>query len=110
MADIHLVIQKAGCEDLLMPSKLTNILSVGGVAIVTANIGSDLYNIVSFNNIGILCPAENVNALKVSIEQALKTDNNNLRVNGRRYAEEYLSIDKIMQRYLKEVVDLDKRL
>lgn len=41
-ADIHLVIQRAGAADLVMPSKLTNILAVGGVAVVTAAPESEL--------------------------------------------------------------------
>jgi len=41
-ADIHLVIQKAGAADLVLPSKLTNILAVGGVAIVTAKQDTEL--------------------------------------------------------------------
>ena len=46
MADLHLVIQKAQASDLVMPSKLTTILAVGGVALVTASSGSSLYNVV----------------------------------------------------------------
>jgi len=41
-ADTHLVIQKTGAADLVMPSKLTNILAVGGVAVATAEAGSEL--------------------------------------------------------------------
>jgi len=40
--DIHLVIQKKGAADLVMPSKLTNILAVGGVALATAEADSEL--------------------------------------------------------------------
>ena len=39
LADVHLVIQKASASDLVMPSKLTTILAVGGLAIITANPG-----------------------------------------------------------------------
>jgi len=41
-ADVHLVVQKAGAADLVMPSKLTNILAIGGVALVTAEENSEL--------------------------------------------------------------------
>ena len=41
-ADIHLVIQKKGAADLVMPSKLTNIFAVGGLALVTAEEQSEL--------------------------------------------------------------------
>ena len=41
-ANIHLVVQKAHAADLVMPSKLTNILAVGGTAIVTAKEDTEL--------------------------------------------------------------------
>src|SRR5690606_16425165 len=36
-ADCHLVIQKRGAADMVLPSKLTNILAVGGNAVITAD-------------------------------------------------------------------------
>ena len=36
-ADCHLVIQKKGAADAVLPSKLTNILAVGGNAVITAS-------------------------------------------------------------------------
>lgn len=109
MADVHLVIQKAGAADLVMPSKLTNILSVGGLAIITANAGSDLYEIISKHNIGLLCPAENKESLKESIRQCFITDVSDMRNNARRYAEEYLSINMVMSRYVQETIQDNKK-
>ena len=43
LADLHLIIQKASASDLVMPSKLTTILSSGGLTLITANEGSGLY-------------------------------------------------------------------
>jgi colanic acid biosynthesis glycosyl transferase WcaI len=37
VADIHLVIEKISAGDLVMPSKLTKILAVGELSIVTAS-------------------------------------------------------------------------
>ena len=42
MADLHLVLQKAEASDLVLPSKLSTILAVGGIAIVTANTNTSL--------------------------------------------------------------------
>lgn len=36
MGDCHLVVQKRGAADAVLPSKLTNILAVGGNAVITA--------------------------------------------------------------------------
>ena len=33
LADLHLIIQKASASDLVMPSKLTTILAVGGISL-----------------------------------------------------------------------------
>lgn len=105
MADIHLVIQKANVAHHVMPSKLTTILSVGGLAIVTANEDSALYKMVSNHNIGLISPAENVPALSELIEHVLQNDHTSVCHNARRYAEEFLAIDKIMLRYKEEVID-----
>jgi colanic acid biosynthesis glycosyl transferase WcaI len=105
MADVHLVMQKANVAHHVMPSKLTTILSVGGLAIITANAGSGLYKMVTDNNIGLVSPAENVPALSELIERALHNDYTNVRNNARKYAEELLAIDKIMTRYTEEVIN-----
>ncbi|MBK1833646.1 glycosyltransferase [Roseibacillus ishigakijimensis] len=41
-ADVHLVIQKKGAADAVLPSKLTSILAVGGEAIITAESETEL--------------------------------------------------------------------
>lgn len=104
IADVHLIIQKAGVANLVMPSKLSNICSVGGLAVVTAEAGSALYDVVTNNNIGLVCPPENYMELKACIEKALATNNSDLRSNARAYAEKHLCINKIMQQYVSDVL------
>jgi len=101
MADIHLVLQKANVSDLVMPSKLTAILSVGGLAIVTAHKESSLFEFVSRHELGILIEPENQSALTSAISKVLIRNANagDLNQNARRYAEEYLSIEKIIPDY-----------
>lgn len=98
MADVHLVIQKAGAGDLVMPSKLTTILAVGGLAVVTANEHTSLHSIVKENNIGIVADAENPEALKEGICLAINKTQEHITRNAREYALNYLAIDKIMSR------------
>jgi len=105
MADMHLVIQKADASDLVMPSKLTNILAVGGLAIVTANPGNSLYDEVNTHQMGIISDAENLESLVDAIRRALTGDNRQYKINARRYAEEYLSIRKVMKRFVGEVIE-----
>lgn len=103
MADLHLVIQKANASDLMMPSKLTTILAVGGLALITANEGSGLYMLVKAHQLGILAEAENQQALNEAIRYALEEPTANLRQNAQRYAENYLYIDKIMTAFAQEL-------
>jgi colanic acid biosynthesis glycosyl transferase WcaI len=99
MADIHLVLQKSGASDLVMPSKLTTILSVGGVSIVTASKNSSLYEVVQSNHMGVLVEPENRSELLTAIEQTLNNDNAQINKNARAYAEKFLSIQNVITRY-----------
>jgi len=98
MADVHLVIQKASAGDLVMPSKLTTILAVGGLALVTANEYTSLHTLVKENNIGIVIDPENPAALKEGICQAINKKQEHIARNARQYALNYLAIDRIMSR------------
>lgn len=108
MADVHLIIQKAGVANLVMPSKLGNICSVGGLVAVTAEAGSALYNTVVNNNLGLVCLPEDVTELKKCIEKALATNDNTLQINARSYAEKHLCLDKIMQQYVTEALAVNQ--
>lgn len=100
MADVHLVIQKAIASDLVMPSKLTTILSVGGLALITANKGTGLHSLVDKYNMGILVDAENQNVLNEGLEKSLIIeDKKQIMDNARTYAEKYLDRDVIMKRF-----------
>jgi colanic acid biosynthesis glycosyl transferase WcaI len=99
MADIHLVLQKSNASDLVMPSKLTTILSVGGVSIITASKNSSLYQVVEANNMGVLVEPENRTELLMAIERTLNNDNALINKNARAYAEKFLSIHNVISRY-----------
>ena len=98
-ADIHLVIQKANASDLVMPSKITTILAVGGLAVITANKDSSLHSLVETFNMGILVQAEDQHALNEGIARAIGTNDNTIASNARAYAENHLAIDKIMEKF-----------
>jgi len=99
MADIHLVLQKSNASDLVMPSKLTTILSVGGVSIITASKESSLYQVVESNNMGVLVEPENRTELLKAIEKTIQNDNAAINRNARAYAEKFLSIQNVISRY-----------
>lgn len=96
IADAHLVLQKDGASDLVMPSKLSTILAVGGVAIVTARPGSSLFKIIDSHNAGLLIEPESQPALDSAIKYAISNEHTEIEVNARQYAEKNLSIHEIL--------------
>ncbi|NML63638.1 WcaI family glycosyltransferase [Hymenobacter sp. RP-2-7] len=103
IADVHLVIQKATASDLVMPSKLTTILAVGGLALITADKQSDLYSLITQFNMGLVVEPENQEALNNAIIQAIANDKQILMNNARTYAEDFLSIDSVMQKFKRDI-------
>lgn len=106
MADVHLVLQKDGANDLMMPSKLSTIMAVGGVAIVTARPGSSLCSIIVSNNAGLLIEPESQTALDSAIKYAISNEHIEIEVNARQYAEKNLSIHEILAK-LTQVLTRD---
>ncbi|MCU7547505.1 WcaI family glycosyltransferase [Chitinophagaceae bacterium LB-8] len=101
MADVHLVIQKKGASDLVMPSKLNNILAVGGLVLVTANPGSSLYQVVDENNIGILVEPENEVEFTKALIRICSMEHSEIKQNARKYVEDHLSMDEVLSRFIK---------
>jgi colanic acid biosynthesis glycosyl transferase WcaI len=108
VADLHLIIQKSGASDLVMPSKLTTILSVGGLSLITANKGSGLYSLAEQHKIGLLVEAENQTALNEGILQAVRADFSQVNKNARAYAERHLSIDNVMRNFEQFITNQTK--
>jgi colanic acid biosynthesis glycosyl transferase WcaI len=98
-ADVHLVLQKKSAADLVMPSKLTGILSAGGCSIVTAEPGTSLYMVIDQHQMGILCEPENATSLAGAIDTAINSDLTVYRTNARSYAEKYLSKEAILEQF-----------
>ncbi|EPV6874484.1 colanic acid biosynthesis glycosyltransferase WcaI [Escherichia coli] len=72
MGDCHLVVQKRGAADAVLPSKLTNILAVGGNAVITAEAHTELGQLCeTFPGIAVCVEPESVEALVAGIRQAL---------------------------------------
>lgn len=103
MADVHLVLQKADAADLVMPSKLTTILAIGGMVIATAKEGTSLSDVVTGHNMGLVIEPGEQALLNASILQALGEDNEVRKENARTYAQNFIAIDGIFSHYLSEV-------
>lgn len=100
MADVHLVLQKANASDLVMPSKLTTILAVGGLALVTANPGTTLHDVIIEHGMGVIIPAEDECALAETLIRISENDFEPCRKNARKYAEKYLDKRNILPEML----------
>jgi len=96
LADLHLVLQKASASDLMMPSKLSTILAVGGLVLVTAQPDTSLYEMVAAHKMGMVVEPENNQRLKAAILQGLAGDYLQERINARRFAEINLSRDQVL--------------
>lgn len=106
LADIHLVVQKKGAADAVLPSKLTNILSAGGHALVTAEPHTELGQIAN-RHTGIYdcVEPENTAAFIEGLELILNRDLTTHNLVARQFAETYLAKNKILDQF---VTDLNK--
>lgn len=104
-ADVHLVVQRREAADLVMPSRLTNILSAGRPSIATADPDTALYEVVNGHDCGIVTTPGSAEELAESII-TLAGDANlrkHLGENARRYAESYLDKDKVLSEFEDEL-------
>ncbi len=107
MADIHLVTQDKSISDYVFPSKLTNILSAGGVSIISANPETQLSQLVKRNGLGYLIKPNSESELYAAIKHLLinKSQCNTISTNARKYAKKYLSKDKILNNFENTVLN-----
>lgn len=104
-ANVHIVIQKKGFADAVLPSKLSNILAVGGNCVVSAEQNTEL-ELIHRENPGIyeLCIPENIDSLYTAIMKLLASPNAINHV-ARDYAFENLAAEKIVSEYLNAVAE-----
>jgi len=104
MADIHLVIQKKGAADAVLPSKLTNILSAGGYALVTAEGHTELGKIAHKHpGIYSCIEPENPSVFIDGIQCLLSNSVAGHNIIAREYAEQYLSKDQILNQFTADI-------
>ncbi len=114
LADIHLVIQKKGAADAVLPSKLTTILSVGGHCIITAEAETELGLLCKkFPGIAECIEPENQDALLNTLNHMLNRLASNQRpsYNGiaRQFALENLEKNQVLNNLLTRLVAISKQ-
>jgi colanic acid biosynthesis glycosyl transferase WcaI len=103
MADIHLLPQSLGAEDLVLPSKLSGMLASGRPVIATCQTGTEIDTVVS--TCGMVVPPEDSAALAEAIcrladDPALRT---HLGRCARAYAEDNFDRDVVLERIFRPI-------
>jgi colanic acid biosynthesis glycosyl transferase WcaI len=98
-ADVHLVLQKKAAADLVLPSKLTNILAVGGHALITAEPGTTLYDTATEHRLGTVVPPEDTEALERGLIDILAGRRGDDASGAAVYATQYLAKEPILSRF-----------
>jgi colanic acid biosynthesis glycosyl transferase WcaI len=97
-ADLHLVVQKHRASDLVMPSKLGNILAAGRPFIATAGVDTELGRVTAESQAGVLVVPEDVPSLAAAISDLARRpdDRKEMGHKARIFAEARLGRDKIL--------------
>ncbi|HTX67807.1 MAG TPA: WcaI family glycosyltransferase, partial [Thermoleophilia bacterium] len=99
LADVHLIVQEAGVADLVMPSKLTNMLASGRPVIATAAPGTALARLVRENDVGMVVDPGDPDSLARAVDDLLADPERRARqaANARAYAEANLDRERLLQ-------------
>ena len=110
--DIHLVVQRLDAADLVMPSKLTNILAAGRPCVATADPGTALHDAVAGANTGETTPPGDSAAFAAAILRLARDPGQREACgqNARAYAECVLDKNHILARFEEDLGVLRKGL
>lgn len=99
LADIHLLPQRADAADLVMPSKLTGMLSSGRPVIATAREGTELASVAA--KCGLVVAPENAEALVAALRTLIAAPELRQRLGqaAREHAQEHLGQDAVLERF-----------
>ncbi len=105
LADIHLLPQRADAADLVMPSKLTGMLSSGRPVVATALAHTELGRVVA--QCGLLVAPNDAPALaeaiiSLAIKPSVRAD---LGVRARAFAEQHIARDVVLRKFEQDLQD-----
>ena len=102
-ADIHLLPQRGGAADLVMPSKLTGMLSSGRPILATADAGTQVAMVVDdgIRACGVVIPAEDLLALYAALSRLGADEPERVRMgqNARAYAVMFLGREEVLLQF-----------
>ena len=98
-ADIHLLPQRASAADLVMPSRLSAMLSSGRPVIATAEPGTQVAQVVEGR--GVVVPAEDADALHAAVAHLVEDEELRHRLGqaAREYAVKYLGKQQVLEQF-----------
>ncbi len=108
-ADLHLVVQRRQAADLVMPSKLANIMAAGRPFIATAGEATELARVTTQSRAGLVVPPEDGWALAQAV-LGLAADpgaREEMGVQARRYAEAFWDRERILRQWEELLRGLD---
>lgn len=107
LADVHLVVQKRGVADAVLPSKLTNILAAGGHALVTAEQQTELGEIAARHPGIFHCvEPEDTQAFIAGLQHCLAQDTAAVNQVARQYAVENINREQVIARFVRSMHSL----
>jgi len=103
LADIHLLPQRAGAADLVMPSKLTGMLSSGRPVIATVDPETQIALVVK--GCGVVTPPEQVDALVDAIHELAQDESQRQRLGlaAREYAVAKLGKEAVLEQFEQDL-------
>lgn len=102
MADIHLLTQSAEAEDLVLPSKLTGMLSSGRPVVATCHANTELANVLT--HCGVIARPGCVSSLAQAVQVLADAPARRQELGGhaRTYAEHSFAKDSILARWMSQ--------
>jgi colanic acid biosynthesis glycosyl transferase WcaI len=109
--DIHLVVQRRDAADLVMPSKLANILASGRCCLATAEPGTALHEVVHGHGLGEVVPPGQAAALAAMLRRlaADRERRETCASKARAYAEQSLDKERILAAFEKRLLALARQ-
>jgi len=103
LADVHILPQRAGAADLVMPSKLTGMLASGKAVVATAAPGTELAEVIG--QVGYLTPPEDPQKLAEALRGLAQdpAERQRLGALGRAYAETHLARQQVLDQLLTQL-------
>ncbi|MBI6103414.1 glycosyltransferase family 4 protein [Clostridium perfringens] len=107
-ADVHWVVNAKGIKGVSVPSKLYGVMAVGKPVLGVLDNGSEARLILEESNCGVCSEPSDYKMIENNINYIInnKEKIKSLGMNGREYLENYLSKNKSIDKYKKNILEL----